>query len=171
MDLALRARTEAEYKQAVRLLAAAISEHPDAGRLYSFMAGLHMRFGRYDDARKDYQTIVAGMPDASEAFYNLAIACERAGNAGAAANARARYQQLTDTMIEATELKREALLHRDDPDIFIRLARVMSRAGKKEEVIRDLEQASRLRPNDPSIRNALQTIRAAGHAGGSQLPP
>jgi Flp pilus assembly protein TadD len=165
------ARTDAEYHQAVGLLKVALAAQPQEGRLHSILAVLHLRFGQTTTARQALETYLARHPEDAVGWHNLAVACERSGDRPAAATANARYQQLVDFLIETTELKREALLHRDDPAIFLRLAEVCRRAGRNREAYVALEQAAKLRPDDPQIAKALRAAQAVLPQGDAPPQP
>ena len=157
---AYAARTESEYRQAVQRLQEALATSPADIRLRAILAGLHMRFLQSGAARKELETLLAQDPDNKVGRHKLALVCEQLGDTRGAAEATVRYWQLMARQIELVELKKEALLHRNDATVFLRLAAAFQRAGKNREAAVALEQAAKLRPNDPRIAQSLRTLQS-----------
>jgi Flp pilus assembly protein TadD len=155
------ARTEADYDAAIRLMDGAVGGFPEETFLHALMAGLHVRFGRYEAARREIQLFLARNPKDSNGWLNLATVCERLGDRAGAATAGARFRWLVAAEDQATKLRHLSLLHPDDPSVYLGLADALERGGRLDEELAALSKASELRPGDPAIAQRLAAVQSA----------
>jgi Flp pilus assembly protein TadD len=172
------ARTDAEYAQADRMLEEMMHRFPNVDFLHALRSGLHMRFNRYDPARREMEAYLTHHPKDADGWINLGLICERNGDALAAVKAREKAQQIMDLETQSVELKRQSLLHPDDADLLVRLSAALQRTGKIRESVAALVHASELKPNDPEIARTLAAVQtylnqvesSAAHDNSGNLP-
>jgi Flp pilus assembly protein TadD len=151
VSAASSARTEEQYRTAVSMLAEMIQKYPTVDFLHVLLAGLHMRFIQFAQARAEFEAYLARNPKDLNAWLNVAAVCDKLGDAHGTAIARARWQQLVEIASAPAEIKKQALLHPGDTALLIRLATVQARAGRMQEAYGTLMHAADLKPGDPEI--------------------
>lgn len=85
-----------DYSAAEAKLVAAIAIRPDAARARFNLGLCRVRLARYDEAAREFERATQLEPDA-EAFYELALACEKLGRTRDAENALTRGRDLATT--------------------------------------------------------------------------
>ena len=164
---------------ATRLAEAWVAEHPRDARVRLELANAHARAGRFADARKHYEALLAVAPDHRDALNNLANALMRLRDPGALAAAEralAAYPgdaSIIDTTAwaafqagqrdRALQLLRDARL-RDPQNAEIRyhLARVLADAGRTAEARQEIEPILRAGQPFESMEEArawLETLK------------
>lgn len=131
-------------------LAAWLAEHPDQTAARAALAALHLRLGRFDLARADWEAVVAADAGNAVALNNLAWLYQRTGDPRALALAEQAYRldprspQIADTLgsllVRQQELGRGLALLRQahaaaprQPEIRYHLAQALALAGEIEE--------------------------------------
>ena len=154
------ARDDTEYDEAVQMLASAIQQFPQLDFLHELVAGLHMRFGQYPQARAELQQFLTGNPTDAGSWLNLNAVCEKLGDYRTAKAAFAKYDELMHEQSQTAELARQALMHSDDPDIFVKLSAAYHRTGKLRQAYAAILHASEIRPMDPKISRAATDLQS-----------
>jgi Flp pilus assembly protein TadD len=167
---AYAARTEAQYKECAAALKDILWTRPNDPKLRTMLAGVHMRFGRFAEARKELEQCVVLDPQNSPNWHSLALVCERLGDKPAAAAALARFYAIMERQMRAADLKKTALLHKDDVPTLLRVADAFADMGKNVDASVALSRAVSLRPNDAQIAKKLRAVQAKLDAG-QTVPP
>lgn len=155
------ARSDEEFEKAATALTSAMQQSPDDIALPLTMAGLQTRFAHMDDARRTYESVVARLPDHSDAWFNLSAVYDRLGDRASAKIARAKFQELMDRQTAVVELTKRSLLKPQDAALHVALSDAQRRAGDNDAAYRELRRACELAPTNVSLRARLD---AASHA-------
>jgi tetratricopeptide (TPR) repeat protein len=172
MASANAARSDEDYEMAATLLVTALQQTPDDAALSLTLAGLQMRFGRMEEARRTYEMIVGRLPDHSDAWFNLSNVYTRLGDTGSATIARRRFQQILDRQTAIVELTKKSLMNPQSAGAHSALADALKASGDTQAAYRELRKATELAPNDAKLRakldeaqQSLQGGRPAGSRG------
>jgi tetratricopeptide (TPR) repeat protein len=137
-DAGLRAEAEAEYLRALAIEPAYASALVNLGNLL-------LERGEIESARARYEAAIASDPGFERARWNLAVLLERVGDIDGAAR-----QYAAIAAADATHF-----------DARLRIAEILAAAGRTAEARRALDEALRLRPDDPRATRLLERLRAA----------
>jgi Flp pilus assembly protein TadD len=166
------ARSDEEYEEAATLLVTAMQASPDDVAIPLHLAGLQMKFGRMEEAKRSYEMVVAATPDHSDAWFNLSNVYTRLGDRASASVARTRFQRLLDRETRVVELTKQTLLHPQDARLQATLSEALRAMGDDVKAYRALQRACELAPNDAKLRAKLEEAtqgmaraRAAGRMG------
>lgn len=165
------ARSEADYTAAVQQLGLTMGRLPQVDFLHELLAGLHFRFGRFTLARQELEPYLARNPSDSDGWLNLSAVCDKIGDSKCSASAFSEYQRLIDIQSAPVELTKQALMHQDDPEIFVKLSAASQRAGKIRDAYGALQHASALKPLDQKIADAAARMRSEMDAAADSTMP
>jgi predicted Zn-dependent protease len=160
INRAIAARSEEEYVNADKMLQAQIAKQPANGPLLAMLAGLQMRFNRLTDARKTQQMYLVRAPRDFAAWLDLEEMCRRQADERAAKAAHTRFQMIIDADDATHELVMQALLHPDDPSIWLKLSTTLHKAGKNRRAYYALEKAAQLDPANQNLSMMVSRVRA-----------
>jgi Flp pilus assembly protein TadD len=159
--LAFSARTEAEYARASQALQEILSRTPEDDGLRADLAGLHMRFIRFDLARQELETILNRNPVISgDCWYNLYTVYKKLGDKSSQEGARVRMQQLIELKQESVRLFEQAQLHPNDAHVFLQLSNVLLGLREMKKSYAALMRAATLAPEDPEISATMARAQA-----------
>ncbi|MEZ0228810.1 MAG: protein kinase [Planctomycetota bacterium] len=131
------------FDEASTILAALVKDEPSLASAWSNLARAHRRSKRPDDARRAIEKARALEPENAEHASEAGrIALDRI-DMGAAEKAFADAVRLDPGNVEAS----------------VSLAAVLARQDRKDEAQAVLERIARERPNDPSVKKALDELR------------
>lgn len=150
-------RTNGQPDKALALLESWIAENPKDLQVLNMLAGEMVRRGRYDDAKKVYESILIRQPEDPSLLNNLAMLYQMAGDARALEIAQKAYRlapsdpYVADTLgwvLVKSGNPQEGLLrlrearsrHADLPDIGYHLALALHALGRDAEARAELEK-------------------------------
>jgi predicted Zn-dependent protease len=158
---AFAAQSEAEYEQAVAALKRALESQPRDDALRAELAGVHMRFNRFNEARQELVTILSHNPMISaDCWLNLRTVYRRLGDAASAATAENQFRRIIALKTEATDLQEQFLERPQDAHLALRLSNTLLKLGKVEDSFVALNRAVSVAPADPEVQRALSAAKA-----------
>ena len=134
-----------------------MARYPNDDGLRAELAGLYVRFSRFQPARQELETILIHNPVIStDAWNNLYTICKRLGDQRAADDARIRFQQVITLKNTVAELTNDAQLRPTDARLFLRLSVTLLQLRQVDEAYAALTHAAMLDPADPEIAHAME---------------
>ena len=127
------------------LLQELLTRRPDYALAYLALGDIHFRRGEFDIAQPQYRRYLRYEPDDVGALTNLGLA---ALNTGQLAESVQALQRVVDAQPQ------RASAHRN-------LARALASAGRWDDAIAHVQEATRLAPADAATRELSQQLRAA----------
>jgi predicted Zn-dependent protease len=147
------ARAEADFNRALR-------HNPLAPFPRFYLGKVYKRMGQPDKAVFQLETAARLMPRKMDTFYELAAACEQAGQKQKAAAARARFAALRRESAEISALVKRCVMYPNHFGYHLRLGLLTLKAGDVRQARHFLRRADTLRPNDPRVRAGLRQLAA-----------
>src|SRR6185369_1600864 len=144
-NLALMDESAGRSDQALDLLKRAVAANPEHEAAYFNLADYFANRGLWRDALANYRTILSMNPAASIA----------AVNAGRILVEQGRVDEGIDELNRALDIDPHAL------DAYIVLSSAYEKTGHDKEALAALDEARRIRPDDPAIQTARDRINAA----------
>jgi len=150
------------------------------------LAVAHHQAGRFGEAEKRYQQILAQTPDHPDALHLLGVVAAQTSRREMAINlitraiavrptAREYYSNLGNVLRESGMLEEAVAAYRraienkpDSAEDYQHLGGAYSRLGQLGAAINAYRQAFRLKPNSPEIHNEFREALAAGIAAARQ---
>jgi tetratricopeptide (TPR) repeat protein len=132
------------------LLQELLTRRPDYALAYLALGDIHFRRGEFDIAQPQYRSYLTYEPDDVGALTNFGLA---ALNTGQLAESVQALQRVVDAQPQ------HASAHRN-------LARALASAGRLDDAIAHVQEATRLAPVDAATRELFQQLRAARPVAG-----
>jgi tetratricopeptide (TPR) repeat protein len=141
-----------KWPQAINQLRVALSMAPYDAQMNTLLASAYFGQGvalvdsqHFQDAAQSFRQALTFDPNSISLRHNLAAALIDSGDvAGGLAEAQQTITQ-----------------HPTDADSYNLMGRALAMQGKLDEAVKPLEQAQRLRPDDPAIREDLERVLGA----------
>ena len=146
-NLALMNESSGRSDQALELLKRAVVANPEHEAAYFNLADYFANRGLWREALTNYRTILSMNPASSIA----------AVNAGRILVEQGRVDEGIDQLNRALDIDAHAL------DAYIVLSSAYEKTGHEKEALAALDEARRIRPDDPAIQTAKDRITAAKH--------
>jgi tetratricopeptide (TPR) repeat protein len=157
---------QAEAEGLLRRVVAREPKNSDAllglGRIAQAKGDVHEAVARLQES-------VAGNPNLAPAWYNLARAYDRAGDAARAQDCRNAFRDITTYRKELSDTEEQARTHLKDPKLRLRLARLYARGGQNARAINQYQVCLSLDHNSATTRKELESFTERLRSSG-QLP-
>src|SRR5579884_497708 len=151
--LALAAKDEAQYQEAVQRITDVLNRNiVEAGPGYTLLGQLHLRFGRYKEARAALEKSLKLDDTVPEVYYSLSQALRLTGDIKGAEKATAQYKEMELNFREARTLQKQLSEHPDDPDLHLALAKKWEHYKSWSNALREYQATLTLRPQDRVAR-------------------
>lgn len=158
-SLAYAARTDEEYTRANDALSGWLKDNPDDDAIRLTRAGLNMRFTKFEDARRDFETSLSNDPSNVDALYNLSTVLFRL-NDPLAEKTEQEFQRLIDKDIAIVSLTKAVERKPDDIKIRISLAGAYRKNGRFNEAFEQVSIAAKMAPANKQVQSMYVAAKA-----------
>ncbi len=179
------ARTEAQtadtlnaYQACTNTLQSLIHLAPTMMPIRLTLAGLHMRFAHFANARTQLEEAIRVDGNRPTAWLNLSTVCAKLGDEPCVERATSKYTGLMALQQRAVKLQQQVFRKPNDARAHFELARVLRTAGDIRNAYREMTMAAKLAPGDAEIQQTyaaatayMQSMRTGQNPGSLNVQP
>ncbi|HZP80836.1 MAG TPA: tetratricopeptide repeat protein [Chthonomonadaceae bacterium] len=155
-----RQATPARLQEAEQLFQKALSVRPEHEDALLAMGRLQVLRKKPQQAVTPLETLINRNPDQTQAYYQLAKAYDQLGNKARADYCRKLFRVISEFHTERDNTEEQVRMHRKDPALRLKLARLYARGGQNAKAINQFQMCLYLDPKNAAARRELEALEA-----------